>query len=538
MSFLTKILTSKKRELEQCQTEVNSETLANLVKSRSQKHIPVKVYDLLKQAVHPTNIIAEYKRASPSEGEINKKVSCKNQVLKYLVGGAIGISVLTESEWFLGDKTDLEQARDIINLWNNRQEKTTPVFLLQKDFIFTSYQIYQSVLAGADTILFIIMVFQTIYTDDYLSQLKNLLELARSFGMEPIVEINHENDLKIALEIGAKIIGVNNRNLMTFQVNKTESLALIRQIPDNIATIIFSGLEKPSDFQLYQDVGINHYLMGTSLMRSPNPTRMLTYLVHKKPLVKICGISETETAEGLVGLEIDLVGLVFTRSKRQVSLSRAEEIITILRRNRQTQKSDYLKSRLKSALNTKEYFSYLVRQTVLETNSPLIVGVFQDQPINVVNKISENLDLDLIQLHGQEDSLVYSKPVIKTFPIDVSAEKINIDPIRLLNNKYNCVLLDSKTRQENGGTGQCFPHHLISHFPRDIPFILAGGLTPDNIGDILDLFHPWAVDISSGVETDGRKCLSKIKIFLENVKKSAHQHKHTQKQNHSPTGKL
>lgn len=208
------------------------------------------------------NIIAEIKRASPSRGTIKDNVDPAATALIYEMGGAKAISVLTEEDYFRGWMDDLLAVRDSVGL---------PV--LQKDFVFDEFQIYEAAAAGADAILLIVAML-----DD--EALANLHEIAEDrLGMDALVEVHDHDELERARRIGARLIGVNNRNLNTFDVSLDISRDLIGSAPAGAVMVAESGLKTREDIMELKNLGFNGFLIGETLMRSPDPQNELRGLL-------------------------------------------------------------------------------------------------------------------------------------------------------------------------------------------------------------------------------------------------------------------
>jgi indole-3-glycerol phosphate synthase len=201
---------------------------------------------------HPA-IIAEIKKASPSKGIIQAHFHPSSIALAYQAGGAACLSVLTDHQYFQGSLTDLEAARAAVNL---------PV--LRKDFTIHPVQIFEAAAHHADAILLIAAVLSY-------EQLHDLQQVAASVGLAAIVEVHDAQDLAKAVDSGATLIGVNNRNLETFQVTLETSLALAPLIPHDVTSISESGIHTKADLDLLQGAGYSAFLVGESLMRSNDP---------------------------------------------------------------------------------------------------------------------------------------------------------------------------------------------------------------------------------------------------------------------------
>jgi len=204
------------------------------------------------------SIVAEFKRRSPSKGPIRADANLIEVVQSYQAGGAVGISVLTEEDYFAGSLDDLRQAKAAVDL---------PV--LRKDFVFDEYQVYESAAAGADAILLIVAALD----DDALLSLRRLAE--DELGMDALVEIHTSDEMKRAAACGANLIGVNNRDLRTFEVSLEASLSLAREAPADALLISESGLNDSSDLQRLRAAGYHGFLIGETLMRADNPIHAL-----------------------------------------------------------------------------------------------------------------------------------------------------------------------------------------------------------------------------------------------------------------------
>lgn len=195
-------------------------------------------------------LIAEVKKASPSKGIINANINPVEVALKYQASGAGAISVLTEEEYFMGNSTYLS---DIA--------KKVHVPVLRKDFIIDPYQIYHSRYLGASIILLIVAILDR-------DKLKEYLSIADSLGLDSIVEVHTEEEALTAIEIGARIIGINNRNLNTFEVDLKTTGKLMEQIPKDKLVISESGIKTAEDIVYLKNMGIRGLLIGETLMRS------------------------------------------------------------------------------------------------------------------------------------------------------------------------------------------------------------------------------------------------------------------------------
>ena len=422
------------------------------------------------------NFICEVKKASPSKGIIAEHFPYLDIAKEYEVAGAAAISVLTEPDFFKGDKKYLQEIASTVKI---------PV--LRKDFIIDEVQIYQAKVWGASAILLICACLDV-------STLTKFRELADSLGLSSLVEAHDEHEVQMAIDCGARIIGVNNRNLKDFTVDVQNSVRLRNLVQDDVIFVSESGLETPEDIQVLRDNNIGVALMGETFMRSPNKVEKLAYLygpTYYTPKVKMCGISKVETIPAVVDAKPDYMGLVFAPSKRQVTVEQAKTLVEELHKQ------------------------YAVRY-----NSETIktVGVFVNETIENLLKIAEEVKLDVIQLHGDED---------ESF-IQILKEQSNVevwkavqvrsaaDAEKWIDSSADMLLFDAYHKDERGGTGEVFDWSSLDEFER--PFMLAGGIDSTNVARAIRTVRPYGIDISSGIETNGVKDNEKVKAFTNIVR--------------------
>lgn len=208
------------------------------------------------------HIIAEVKKASPSKGLLKPDLDPRSIASSYEQGGAAAISVLTEEDHFQGSISVLRQVRDSVSL---------PI--LRKDFILDPYQVLEARAAGADSFLLIAALLDA-------RDLRSLTELGRKYGMEPLVEVHDEPQLRVVLDSGAKLIGINNRDLRTFQTDLSVTTDLAKLIPDDCVTISESGIRSRKDILRLADSGVRGFLIGETLVTSNDPAVKLRELIH------------------------------------------------------------------------------------------------------------------------------------------------------------------------------------------------------------------------------------------------------------------
>jgi indole-3-glycerol phosphate synthase len=214
----------------------------------------------------PIRAIAEVKRASPSRGEISREADAAEVARAYARGGAAAVSVLTETRWFLGDDADLERVSAAVAL---------PV--LRKDFVVDAYQVFEARALGADAVLLIV----ALHPDA--ERLRQLLEAARSLGLSALVEVHDEREAAIALDAGARVVGINNRDLRTLEVEPDLALRLLDLLPTDVVRVAESGISTRRAVRALEAAGADAILVGEALMASPDPEAALRELLGDEP---------------------------------------------------------------------------------------------------------------------------------------------------------------------------------------------------------------------------------------------------------------
>jgi indole-3-glycerol phosphate synthase len=260
MNFLAHIIERKKLSLLRAKERREVEDLRALALDARRAAEPHRLRGALKR--ERLNIIAEIKRASPSKGLIRAGVEPSQIALAYESGGAAAISVLTEEERFQGSLDDLREVRAAVRV---------PV--LRKDFIFDEFQLYEAAAARADALLLIVAALD----DETLERLRRTTE--DDLGMDALVEVHTSEELRRALSTGANLIGVNNRNLQTFEVSLDVSAQLALEMPRDVIRISESGLRTGADLNDLRSLGYDGFLVGESLMRAEQPGQALRELL-------------------------------------------------------------------------------------------------------------------------------------------------------------------------------------------------------------------------------------------------------------------
>lgn len=406
-----------------------------------------------------SDFIMEVKKASPSKGLIREDFDL-DEILKQYQKYASAVSVLTDKKYFQGSFDYLKKASETI---------TQPI--LCKDFFIDIYQVYEARFYGADAILLMLSVL-----DD-----KTYLELAKvagQFQLDILTEVHDEYELERAINLDAKIIGINNRNLKDLSIDLATTEKLADKIPSDRIVISESGIST------YQDVKrlspkVNAFLVGSSLMIENDLESQCKELLFGR--VKICGITQIEDAQSVSLNGGSYAGFIFyNKSKRYIKPEKAKQIIG-------TVKLKY-------------------------------VGVFVNQPSSSLIEIVKELGLHVIQLHGDESEeyIAVIKQALPNIKIWKAIHIVNSIEFKR-NSLIDCYLLDTYSNEALGGTGKTFDWNLLNDINLE-DIILAGGINADNIQQANQL-NPYALDLSSSVElSPGIKSADKIKQIFKLIR--------------------
>jgi indole-3-glycerol phosphate synthase len=258
--ILDRIIESKKKILFKSKLECNINKLESVINKLPE---PLDFKNvLIKQNINDIRIIAEVKKASPSKGIIREDFEHLKIARQYESNNAAAISILTESEFFMGKLEFLKEIKNAVNI---------PV--LRKDFLFDPYQIYEARANGADAVLLIAAILEKSLLDELLSVVKKL-------SMNALVEIHTKDELKKVLQTDAEIIGINNRNLKTFETDIQTSIDLMADIPESKIIITESGIKTKEDIRKLSKAGVDAFLIGETFMRADNPGEMLNEFIN------------------------------------------------------------------------------------------------------------------------------------------------------------------------------------------------------------------------------------------------------------------
>ena len=557
--------------------DITAPSISKLLEKAStfhEAHGPILPLQGIIQSKSPCmTLAAEFKRASPSKGDIAPHLHAGEQAGVYFGAGASVISVLTEERWFKGSLDDLTDARmATTELANNNKQRPA---ILRKDFITTKYQIAEAAASGADTVLLIVATTPS-------NVLRDLIDFARSIGIEPLVEVHALIELDVAIAAGAKVIGVNNRNLHTFQLDlaQTEKVAeelakrgltfhhddCAAAMDDNskpqVSLCALSGMSSAHDVDRYRNVGVGMCLIGESLMRATDPGVAIKGLcldpkdyaasqsvsggayTGGTKMIKICGLTNPKDALMACRAGANLLGVIFAeKSKRKVSVEQARDIVNAVRSFGERSDRVAVQIRTNNKNGDTPLSALVAKSHALElaARRPLVVGVFQNQPFDFIKEMVDKCGLDLVQLHGSEgmeaaNSSNFGVPALRVVDIELGSDgsdekdrssmdtaasilkKVTSDPI--------AILLDTSIKGDKhggGGTGKTFDWTIAESIQNmGLPVIIAGGLTPDNICEAVGGVRPWGVDVAGGVEAGpGVKDVDKLQKFIGGAKKAA-----------------
>lgn len=466
MSVLTafeKIVQSTRRRVDAAKRRASPEALARRIPAR----VPLDLSAALKAG--GLSVIAEVKRASPSQGDIAPGLDAGACAFEYEDHGAAAVSVLTEPEFFKGSLEDLDAARASVSI---------PV--LRKDFVLDEYQLLEARVHGADAVLLIVAMLSG-------GELRSLMAAAAGLGLSALVEVHDEEELEVALSAGARLIGVNNRNLKTLAVDHGTALRLAPVAKAAGAVVVGeSGVTGPGGLVELAAAGCDAALVGTSLTKTGRPGAALARLLGRPTgtRVKVCGVTRSEDAGLAEELGAWAVGFVFVPG---------------------TPRALTAEDARRAALS-------------LGAGTARKVGVFQDQPEEEVSRVAEAAGVDLIQLHGAESDLTTrvlgAGRCLKAVTLDGKAA---VDAAARRQARW---LLVDRAKGVPGApeVDWGLAGGLCARRPRTL---LAGGLTAFNVEDAVRRVRPWGVDVSSGVErAPGVKDHASLKDFFAAVRRA------------------
>ncbi len=443
------------------------------------------VGDLAAPGLH---LIAEVKRRSPSAGDIAASDDVIARARAYAAGGASAISVLCEPHWFGGSVDDLRAVR---------AQVAVPV--LAKDFVVDARQLDLLRAAGADLVLLLAVLHPP-------AELARLVAQARDLGLEPLVEAHDAGEIEAALAAEARLVGVNNRDLRTLDVDPEQAVRLRELIPGDRLAIAESGVRDAATIARWRATGYDAALVGESLMRSPDPAAAARAFVAagrdpadatadaRAPFVKICGVTDAAGILAAVRAGADAIGLNFAPgTPRELSIEEGVELASLAR-----------------------------AAAFSDRTAPQIVLVTADLPAEAMRRVVEAVDPDAIQLSGDEPPAALSSigrpawKALRVHPTDDPEAVISLARAYLRAGAAR-IMLDTAGGQHPGGTGVRVDVSLAAAVARQVPITIAGGLHAANVAGALLAIPAVGVDVASGTDApreDGRPHKDPLRVAL------------------------
>ena len=404
--------------------------------------------------------IMEVKKASPSSGALAPGRDAAEQAAAY-AGAASAVSVLTDAHFFGGSLDDLAAVRRVF---------AGPI--LAKDFIVDPRQVTEARLHGADAVLVLLALL-----DD--PEVVAIVDEASRLGMEAVVEAHDAAEVRRAVRLGAGIVGINNRDLRTLDVDLVTTERLAPLVPPDRLVVAESGIADRADVERLAPFA-DAFLVGTSLMRAARPAQAARALAFGR--VKVCGVRDLQDAEAAAFHGAGYVGLVMVpNTPRAVTAAAAAPIVTAARRA-----------------------------------GAGVVGVFRNEKLMTVARAAHSLGLDAVQLHGEEDgAYIRGLRALLPDPVEIWAAGAVGREVPAPRPGADRTLFDSKVGARSGGTGVTFDWSRV-HGRCDLGTgLLAGGLRPEN-ARAASRVGAWALDVASGVErSPGRKDPGKLHAFFD-----------------------
>jgi indole-3-glycerol phosphate synthase/phosphoribosylanthranilate isomerase len=421
------------------------------------------------------SFLCEIKHRSPSAGVILEDADARIEEIAraYRRGGAAALSVVVEQDFFGGDPA-----------WLPRAKAASGLPVLMKDFVVDETQLDFAAALGADAVLLIAAALAD-------ADLARLLAAARSRGLAVLVEAHDEAEVRRVGALGADLVGVNARDLSTFAVDLPGMARLGGLLPAGAVRVAESGIRTRADVEVLAAAGFGAFLVGETLLRSPDPARTLRELRGENVTeVKICGITREEDVDACLENGVDWIGLIFAGgSPRKVTEERGR--LLRMRGERGAVKG--------------------------------VVAVFdEDSSADDIRRIVENVRPDAIQM-----PVFPSSPSKQTSSFSSSVSlwntvRVGRDDLAAVAARAGDALhFDTSAAGLGGGTGRTFDWSVLRGVDRSRPLVLAGGLTPSNVAEAVRRVRPDVADVASGVEfAPGMKDPSKIAAFVREVRRA------------------
>lgn len=441
------------------------------------------------------SVFAEVKRRSPGAGPIAPGLDPVALSAAYQAGGARAVSVLTDGPWFGGSLADLEAVAG---------PRTVPV--LRKDFVVDPLQVLEARAAGASLVLLVARILDPVLLAD-------LRAMVHELGMAALVEAHDEREVDQSLKAGARMVGINNRDLASFETRLEVTERLAPRVPDDVLVVSESGIREASDVARAAAAGAAAVLVGEALVRSGDPAQAVAEMAavprpgvrsaDRTTAAKVCGVTSPGDAATVADAGADYMGVVLSPGYgRSVGLRRAREVFG-----------------------------------ACDGARPRRVGVFVNEGPGRVVETARALRLDVVQLHGRESPRAVAEVgaagpwrVWKTVHAGPAGPARLADEIAPYAGVADGVLVDAWDPTSPGGTGRAFAWDRVGDMVRraapEALFAAGGGMTPANAASAVGALAPDVLDTSSGVESvagaadlgPGAKDPAKVRAFVEAVR--------------------
>ena len=498
--YLNSILVEKQNQVAVSEREIPQATLQQKL---DPSFIPLSLPTHLasqKKKKH-LGIIGEIKKASPSEGIVIGDLNVCTLASQYIVGGVSGISVQTEPKWYGGSLEQLMMVRGVID------SQGLPIALIRKDYIFSNYQILESVVAKVDSIVLAVALLRQIWpmTKGLRGQLTQLLEFARTLGIEPIVEVQDKQEAEMALDCGAKVITINQESL-----TESQCIELIYFIPIGTEVLVSGKNLTNYSMSKFLSAKANFFTLGTQLMLAENPTRAIAFLSRQTPLIKICDITQiVEITEFACHPGITMIGITFSKGNNSVTLSQAKKIRKYLGPSPVEPDGKSLYQWLPPG----DALIYWIQETRRRQSYPLVVGVFTGgQTAQEINDLAEMAEIDLIQLPMAKDKEGFTlphfcRPIIQEFhpptPLEIT-DNLEVCRKMEMGKVINTIPLFCQSSHLDGSASSqdVCSCPWVKSYKSKMHSLVSCSAEKEHLALTISHLRPWMINLTQGLNLD------------------------------------
>jgi indole-3-glycerol phosphate synthase/phosphoribosylanthranilate isomerase len=455
-----------------------------------------------KSSSSSSSFLCEIKHRSPSAGVIllNADARIEDIARAYRRGGAAALSVVVEQDFFGGDPA-----------WLPRAKAASGLPVLMKDFVVDECQLDFASALGADAVLLIAAALGD-------ADLARLHAAAKTRGLAVLVEAHDESEVRRVAAVGAEIVGVNSRDLATFAVDLAGMARLGALLPETAVRVAESGIRTRADVEALEAAGYGAFLVGETLLRSPDPARTLRELRGENATeVKICGVTREEDVDACLANGVDWIGLIFAaKSPRRVT---PEEGRFLRMRARGEGDRGFLRIKGEGEPGDRRESGVAPEGAAGAVKG--VVAVFDEESHAAeIERIVSIVRPDVIQMPVPSSSL--SKKISSSEISVWNTVRVGRDDLEGVVNRAGSALhFDTSVAGVGGGTGRTFDWSVLDAVGRTRPLVLAGGLTPANVAEAVRRVRPDVVDVASGVESSpGVKDPGKIAAFVREVRRA------------------